>query len=416
MIEDNTESLFVPTFVARQPIFDAKQNIWGYELFYRHSSEATAAIFTDEESATLAVAACASCQQMDYALNSKILVNFTEKSIVSNVPLALPANVTVLEIDEQSIANPAFLESLERLKHAGYHIAVDKFEGRKENMPLLALADLLKIDTLGKSDEQLLAAIKLAQSVKLPTVATRIEHFERYKAIKKLGFTYFQGFFFQKPEMVEGRKLAPTEIARLNLFKLIESEDPDFDKLTSAVQSDVAISYSLLSYLNSPAFGLRQKVQSIKHALVLLGWKNVKSWLRVAILADMNPKGKSSELPYHSIQRGRFFQLAAVSANYSRYAPESLFLLGLFSLLSAMLSLPMEKVVANLPLDNEFKDALCGRDNALRPWLDTAIAFETANWDGLEILLGQLGLDPVNTAQAYYESIAWASRFYQKKG
>lgn len=415
MSKADSHDLFVPTFIARQPIFDTQQQIWGYELLYRHSSEATAAIFSDEESATLAVAACASCQQMDFAKDSKILINFSEQSIMENIPLALPAENTIVEIAERAYPSEAYINALSRIKQAGYSIAVDGFEGKSESRPLHEISDLVKIDIQNKSIEQLTSIVHRARQMDLPMVAHRVEDPQFFSTAKQLDFSYFQGFFFKKPEMVEGRTLRPNEASRLHLFGIMEKEEPDFEQLTATIQADVAISFSLLSYLNSAAFGMRNKITSIKQALLLLGWKQVKHWLRVIILTDITPTDKTSELPYLAVQRGKFFQLAATASNYKKAHPDALFLMGLFSLLDVMLSMPMDKIVRTLPLDEAVKDALRGEQNEFRRWIEIALCFETASWDRLMTLLKEMGLDPVNTAQAYYESISWASVFFQRK-
>ncbi len=408
------EALFVPTFIARQPIFDVRQAVWGYELLYRHSSDATAAIFSDEESATLTVAACASCQQMNYSKNSKLLINFSEKSILERIPHALPAPGTVVEIPEIPPTLDGYLECLQQLKRDGYTIAIDGYEGVPGCEPLLDVASILKIDVKNKSITDVSRLVDSARDGDHLLIAKNIEEHTQFQTAKNLDFTLFQGFFFYEPEIVEGRKLAPNQMSRLQLFALIEQEEPDFDKMTETIQADVAISYSLLSYLNSPAFGLRERIKSIKQALLMLGWKQLKNWLRVVILRDLTPREKTSELPYISVQRGKFFQLAAQRQKNSVPSPDSLFLLGLFSLLEPMLSLPMPMIVKNLALEDSFKAALCGEDTQYTPWLRIAKSFENADWDTLDSLLSQLELEPTDTAQAYYESIAWASVFFQQ--
>lgn len=410
-----SDSLFVPTFIARQPIFDTKQKIWGYELLYRHSSDATAAIFSDEESATIAVAACASCQGMSFTNKSKLLINFSEKSVIDKVPQALPAENTVVEIAEASPTESGYLECLQQLKREGYTIAIDGYEGKDGCEDIYNLADIFIIDILGKSVADMNRLVQKTNTKSPLLIAKRIEDHEKYQTAQKLGFPLFQGFFFRKPEMMVGRKLSASQISRLNLFALMEQEEPDFDKLTTTIQSDVGISYNLLSYLNSPAIGLREKITSIRQALLLLGWKQIKNWLRVAVLRDMTPSDKTSEIPYMSVQRGKFFQLAAQNGDAERISPDSLFLLGLFSLLDTMLSLPMKKIVANLPLEEAFKAALCGESNHFSRWLELAICFETADWDNLNRIITEMHLDPMNVAQAYYESIAWASMFFQQQ-
>lgn len=414
MDSTTNETLFVPTFIARQPIFDIKQNIWGYELLYRHSSEATAAVFSDEESATLAVAACASCQHMHYATNSKLMINFSEKSILEKVPQALPAEDSVVEIPETPPATDGYLQSLQQLKREGYRIALDGFEARDDCKELFEIADILKIDMLGKSITDVSRLVEEVRGGDHLLIAKRIQEHEQFHAAKNLDFNLFQGFFFHKPETIEARQLTANQASRINLFAIMEADEPDFDKLADTIQADVAISYSLLSYLNSPAIGLREKIKSIKQAILMLGWKQIKNWLRVVILRDMTPKDRTSELPYTSVQRGKFFQLTALRHNIDSPSPDNLFLLGLFSLLEPMLSMPMARIVKNLPLEDAFKDALCGKENHYSPWLQLAASFEHAEWDHLDELIEKLELDPMSTAQAYYESISWSSLFFKK--
>ncbi len=408
------DSLFVPTYIARQPIFDIKKNIWGYELLYRHASDATAAIFSDEESATLAVAACASCQQMHFSRNSKLLINFSEKSILEKIPHALPATDTVVEIPAHPSDLPGYLESLQYLKREGYRIALDSYEGHPGSELLLEVADILKIDMPGKTGNDVSRILETTRGKEYLLIAKRIEEHEQFQMAKNLDFTLFQGYFFHKPVVLEGRKLTANQASRLQLFSIMERDEPDFDRLTNAIQADVAISYSLLSYLNSPAIGLREPIKSIKQALLLLGWKQIKNWLRVVILRDMAHRDTPSELPYTAVQRGKFFQLAASNQGKSPFSPDSLFLLGLFSLLEPMLSLPIRSIVENLPLEPGLKKALCGEQTPYSGWLNLAQAFETANWDDVDSLVEELHLDPLHTAQSYYESIAWASVFFQQ--
>lgn len=414
MESSSAESLFVPTFIARQPIFDLKQNIWGFELLYRHSNDATAAVFSDEESATLAVAACATCQRMHYTRDSKLMINFSQKSIVEKVPQALAPEESVIEIHEALPTLPGYVECLQQLKHEGYHIALDGYEARPGCEDLFKIADILKIDMVGKSITDVSRLLDKARGNDHLLIAKRIEEHEQFLAAKNLDFTLFQGFFFLKPEVVEGRQLTANQASRLQLFAIMEAEEPDFDKLTDTIQADVAISYSLLSYLNSPSIGLREKIKSIKQAILLLGWRQIKNWLRVVILRDMSPSEKTSELPYASVQRGKFFQLASSKHNITVPSPDSLFLLGLFSLLEPMLSMPMAEIVSNLPLEEDFKAALCGTSNQYTPWLQLAKAFETADWDTVDTLNTELGLESMSVAQAYYESISWSSVFFEK--
>lgn len=210
-----------------------------------------------------------------------------------------------------------------------------------------------------------------------------------------------------------GRKLSSNQMSRLLLFRVLAKKDPEFDELASVIQSDVSISYRLLSFINSAAFSFTRKVESIKQALVLPGWKQIRSWLWLVILTDISPEEKTSELPYLSVIRAKFLERCADNHTISRVKIDSLYLLGLFSLLEAMLDLPMEEIAENLPLEDKIKDALCHKENEYSAWLDLARSFERGDWDRLDGIIEKLDLDPMLVANSYSEALVWAKSFQE---
>jgi EAL and modified HD-GYP domain-containing signal transduction protein len=189
-------------------------------------------------------------------------------------------------------------------------------------------------------------------------------------------------------------------------------EGTDFSELAATIQADVSVSYRLLQLINSAAFGYKD-IDSIERAVVLLGWEKLKNWVYLVVLTDIQPKGKSSELPYLSTIRAKFLESAAQAHKVTDPKPQSLFLLGLFSLLDAMLDQPMSEVLEQLPLDAAISEALSGEDNELAPWLELARCFETGDWARLDRLVDSLGLDATATAGAYFEAIGWTKHFFQ---
>lgn len=406
---------FVETLCARQPIFDKGRKLWGYEFLYRHSPCAEKASFLNADHASLTVAA-------ESFLNStvmdrkhlKVHVNFTEASILDDVPLALPAEQTVVEVPEMPPAAPAYLERLQALKNDGYQIALDGFTGQPEAAPLLALADIVKIDMLDMVNGRLQDLCRQALDGGGLPLAKRVEDDQAFARALQAGVTLFQGYFFLAPELMPGRKITSSETAKLRLFKLLKEQDPDFDRLAQEINADVSISYRLLSLLNSPSFGLVSDVRSIKQALVLLGWKQLKNWLRVVILTDLTPAGKPPELVVSSALRGRFLQNAAAAVSWPPEEQDAMFMLGLFSLLDAMLGMPMDQLVDHLPLEDTLLDALMGRDNRFSSWIHLARSFENAEWDAVDSLMQRLQLDAMAVAKAYREAMQWSARYFQE--
>jgi EAL and modified HD-GYP domain-containing signal transduction protein len=398
---------------ARQPIFDESRKLWGYELFYRHNQAAQAAVIGDGHQATLEVAvnSCVGPQALVDA-SLRLLVHCEGRTIRERIPEALPAERTVLEVRESFLADPVVLGELARLRSERYLVAVEDYAGVVPAETLAGLADVLIVDVLGRARADLEAVLLPLKGLGPMLLAKRVEEYPAFDQARACGFDLYQGFFFQKPETLANRVLSASQAARLGIVRLIEQPEPDFPKLAETIQRDVSISYRLLSFLNSPFFGFGQKVTSIKHAMLLAGWRQLRNWLRLIILTDLAPKHKPSELAFLSAQRARFLELAALGCPRQGLAPDSLFLLGLFSLLDAMLDLPMGAIVDNLPLDQELKDTLCRKPTALVAWLEMVDWFERADWTRLDARLKGLGLDPVAAAGAYAESMEWANSFF----
>lgn len=403
---------YAAALVARQPVFDKARQIRGYELLFRGSPESVCAQFADHCLATMRVIADAYvCLGHKMARDARIMVNFSRDGILGQLPYALPPGRTVIEFGECFLPDPALLAALEKLKAQGYQLCLDGFRETGGCEPLLAMADIIKVDVLDQTPGEVADILDLVGKNGPILLAKRVETAGLFDMARAMGFSWFQGFFFQRPEIVPGRKLASNQQSRLKLFRLIEREDMEVDKLAEIIQADVSISYRLLALLNSAAFGLPRTVDSIERAIVMLGWQPLRNWLRVVIFTDLAPRGKTRELAFASVQRGRFMELAA-EEHHARVSASGLFLLGLFSLLDAMLDMPMREIVSSLPLDEELKEALCGERNVYADWLELAGCFETADWALLDVFVQGLGLNPARVAMCYHKALNWTNSFF----
>ncbi|GAB7082236.1 EAL and HDOD domain-containing protein [Megalodesulfovibrio paquesii] len=408
-IKAETSPLYVDTFFARQPIFDASKNIWGYALLYRHAPDATKATFDDKDIATLTVISNAIMNLPKAGERAKKLcINFTEESLLRKIPLTLPAATTIILVDESFSATAEVVDALKEFKSLGYEVALNDFSGQPGCEPLLELADLVFIDILNKDIPRLKELTILAKSHHAALAAKRVEDIKQFEFLSKVGYTLFQGFFFEKPVIVPGRKLTSNQISRLMLFKVLEKENPDFHEIARVIETDVSISYRLLALTNSASFSLPRKVDSIRQALVLLGMKQIRSWLWLIFLTDMSPKHKTSELPYLSAIRAKFLERTALNHDMPIAKADLLYLLGLFSLLEAMLDVPFKEIVKNLPLDEALATALSGEVNEYTPWLSMARFFEQGEWDRIDEVISQLELEPMTVANSYAEALTWA--------
>jgi EAL and modified HD-GYP domain-containing signal transduction protein len=249
-------------------------------------------------------------------------------------------------------------------------------------------------------------------------LARGVKTAEQFETAKELGFALFQGAFFKQPEFVPDRKLGSNEISRLNLMRLWENEEPDLRAVGQAISQDVAISFRLLAYLNSAHFGLRYNVKSIDQAIRLLGWDRLRSWLLALIVLDMAGKDEGPrELATLSLQRGKFFELLAREYDYWGFNSNTLFLMGLFSLLDTILAMPMATVVDMLPFDAKLKATLRrDPDNEYWPLFRLLESLEDGDWKTLGTLTQELCLDLGSIKRSFAKARDWASGLFASQG
>ncbi|MBU4525423.1 MAG: HDOD domain-containing protein [Desulfomicrobium sp.] len=394
MTEHETQQCYDRIFVARQPIFTAQMNIWGYELLFRHG-ETQAAVFTDGDQATTQVIADGFALGTR-GINGKIkaLINFPRNVLVGAAPYVLPADRSVVEILETVLPEDEVMEACRELKNQGYTLALDDFVGEPGFEPLCEIADIVKVDILGKSPVEVLAIVKGLRGYKARLLAEKVENLDMFNVCKKLGFELFQGYFFSKPEIVPGRKLSASQTTKIKLLKELNESEAELSRLVEIIQTDLSISYRLLKYINSARFSLRGKIESIPRAVNMLGRQNLRQWLQVVILSDINSTDKGQELLRISVLRGRFLQLLA-AVHPAPFHPDSMFVLGFFSVLDAILDQHMDQVLDEISLDPDIKGALIDPHGPNSAWLELLKELDRGRWTDLEQKATQMSI-PMN--------------------
>ncbi len=407
--EKNDSNLILVTF-ARLPIFDAKKNLWGYELVYLSCDDKNIAPSRQNQTMTADFATGTSLaieQMLDKG--KKIMVNFSQQNILDNLPYALPPGRTVIKITDPGPLN-SLAPTLEKLKADGYQITVNWTHTTCQD--IFEPADIICQDISGMGVPDLDCIYTKTVPYGALLLANRVQDQIGFDVCRRAGFSLFQGAFFKQPENVSVKKMLSATISKFHLMEAMEQKDPDFSKLAAAIQADVAISYRLLSHLNSASFGFRQKIDSIKDAITMLGWHNLKNWLRVVLLAEVSENKHASELIFLSAQRGKFLEQICQDHDFWGFEPDSLSLLGMFSLLDALLNRPMGEIVKYLPLSDTLKGALCMEDNnEYVPFLKLARSFEEAEFDRSDAMMNQLGLDTTKVKLAYGGALDWANKF-----
>ena len=400
--------------IVRLPIFDAKRRLWGYALHC--IGDAALGLETPPGRASVAVSVATSAYiglQKVVDRNNKLLVDVTEKNLLDNLPYALPPERTAIQVSEAIYRRPSVPEALDGLKKDGYLLAVADFGARPECEAFYASAEIISVNTQGKPQEELMATLAAANTYHATLLASEVEDSNRFNLLKEIGFELFRGSFYKTPEAISVRRLSSNEMSRFNLMGAIQQEEVDIEQLAETIQADASLSFRLLAYLNSAAFGFRQKIKSIHQAIQLLGWRKLRIWLRIVLLSDVNQSRDASELMLLAAQRGKFLELIGQAYDYWGFDPESLHMLGIFSLLDAMLGIPMPEITSYLPLDDKLKSALCrAPNNEYLPLLDLAQQLEEHHWHEAQQMMQKLNMDETVVRQSLQKAVDWADELH----
>lgn len=403
-----SDSPFQTFFVARQPIFDVNQTLWGFELLFRDGHELAFARIKDPNQATITVSSCGfMCSTSDLPGEVKICINFTEQLILDRIPHALPAANTVVEILENVPVTTELIERLIDLKNEGFTLAVDDFVGGENYRKIRDYVDIIKFECMGHSIEEILALKNEFADMSCLNLAEKVESESMFLALRENGFDLFQGYYFAKPQNLSGRKLNSLATSRLQLIMALEQEELDFEAIRRTVEADVSLSYRLLKYINSASHSFRNKITSLNQALTLLGFKKIRDWLRLIVLSDIQSKNAHPETMRLALQRARFMALAGMSAKPKEMTRDCLFLTGLFSLLESILLTPMDTILETLPVSPDIRNALLGREGKLSTFIHLAQSMENGEMDRAVELGLTLGLSYEAINEASREAIVW---------
>jgi len=393
-------------FIGRQPILDEKQQIIGYELLFRHSATAVDAVFEDDLKACARVLVnTLSDMGAQWLLGDKLaFINVNEEMLHSDMLELLPPKRTVLEVLETVPATEAVVQRCQELREQGFLIALDDHVPSPELAPLLACADFVKIDIMLTGMETAAKIHAQLKSLPLKIVAEKVETRQQFEACKKIGFHYFQGYYFAHPETLTAKVINPSYAAVLDLLNLV-SKDAETKAVEEGFKRDPALSFKLLRYINSVGFGLSCEIQSIRHALSILGTKQLYRWLTL-LMVTAGENTATPALMKTAITRGRLTELLGESY-FEKADRDNLFIVGVFSLLDAMLEMPMDQVLEKVLLPEPVTDALLTQEGIYGPFLQLAIACEDADESRIKSLADSLQFDPTKINDCHIAALAW---------
>lgn len=397
------------SFIARQPIFDANQKVVAYELLFRSGPE-NFFTGTDHDSASSRVIgeSLHGFGLMQLVGTRKAFVNITRQVLVEGLAHVLPKSTCVIELLETVDPDPEVLSACRDLKRAGYTLALDDFVARPDYEPLVALADVIKIDFIGTPKAERLAMAERFQRRGIQVLAEKVETRDEFAEAKAAGFAYFQGYFFCRPEVMTRREVPAAKQNCLSFLHEVTRADLDYNRLEPIIRQDVGMTIKLLRFLNSAFFGFKMRVTSIRHGLVLLGERSIRQWASLMAMIGLG-EGKPPEILTVSLARARFCELAGDAVDYAGNR-EDLFLMGLLSTMDALMDRPLPELLAEMPIAPEIRSALVGDDSVAGRLFALCLACEKGDWETIPRLCQAVGLEESVAADLYVQSLEWADR------
>ncbi|WP_426173533.1 EAL and HDOD domain-containing protein [Massilia sp. TWR1-2-2] len=399
-------------YLGRQPILDRNQALFGYELLFRNAP-AGAADFDNGLSATAAVIAHAGQLGLDKAIgDAQGFLNVDAAVIMSDIFVFLPREKMVLEVHQSVEASSPLLARMAELAGHGFRFALNGVSDITPNVErLLPMIDFVKFDMRGIAATKLLGMARVLQRGGKKLIAERVESSVQHDECRALGLDYFQGFYFAQPVVISGRKLTPSQLAVMELMKLVTSDAENIE-IERAVKRDVTLALNLLRLVNTPAVGMRQQIDSVSQALIVLGRRQLQRWLQILLYADPAQRGHSaSPLLMLATTRGRLLELLAKRLRPSqRNVADIAFTVGIMSLMDALFGIPMSEIVVQIPVSDEVSGALTHRTGFFGELLRLAESIE--QMDGTEDMvmpaLKQLAISSDELVQFEVAAFAWS--------
>ena len=388
-------------FVSRQPIYDQQLHVFAYALAGHNPEEAQ----HDQSGSYPATSELIYSAFIESGLDvivghNRALIRLSRGFLLLDYAHAFPKDKVILEVSDITPVDKALIEAVCELSAEGYAIALNDMIDFDHPQTLIETAELITIDLSACPRPQLEARVDYLRQYGVKLLASKVETQEELAYCKELGFDYFQGYFICQPETVKQHRSPTNRLAVIHLMAKLLHPEADIDELEAIVSRDVSLSYKLLRLINSSFYGLRNKIDSIRQALLLLGLKTLTTWVSLILLSGIDDKPQ--ELTVTAMVRAKMCELLAREMAYER--PQTFFFVGLLSILDALMDTPMFEVLVSLPLDDDVVQALLHYEGILGLTLRSVLAYERGNWDEVY----HLGVDGTVITDAYLQAVVWA--------
>ncbi|MBI3805379.1 MAG: HDOD domain-containing protein [Nitrospirae bacterium] len=396
-------------YLVRHPIFNRMEEVVGYEVLFRDGLDGMVGALSPDQAASKVADALYQLGIDAVSGGKKAFVPLTRNLLLQEAATVLPSSQVGVELLEEMDADPTVLTACRNLKEAGIPLVLGEYALAPQRAALLELADIVKIDgaAVSKADGDFRGRLPGATQL----LASKLESRTDFESAMTAGGHLFQGSFFSKPVLMKGKEIPGFKLNYLRILEEIQRPELDFDRLEKILKVEMSLSYKLLCYINSAFFGWQVEIQSIKHALVMLGEESFRRWASFIALAGL-AGDRPPELVFQATLRGRFLELLAEPCKLGHRA-DDLFLMGMLSLIDGLVGKPMAEILDGMPITQDIKNALLGKGGRMDDLYRLSLAYLEANWNAFDTLAQQMGIDPKAIPECYTAALAWANEHFQ---
>jgi c-di-GMP-related signal transduction protein len=400
-------------FLGRQPILNRSQQIVGFELLFRSAESLLFADFKDTHvaSASVILNALSDFGFQDVLGRHKGFFNVTYEMLMSDAVELLPKERVVIELLETIMVDEKVVERCRILKSLGFKLALDDHVYSPDFSAIYQMVDIVKLDVLGIPPEDLAGVVAKLRAWPLTLLAEKVESAEQYAVCSALGFDLFQGYYFARPVVLKQNRLDVGKLTMLQLMQQVMSET-ELSEIEETFKQNPGLTFNLLRLVNSVAIGLRVRIKTLRHALMVLGLEQLKRWITLALYASNDSSGAQSPLLELAAMRGKLMELLvqALPDPGARELSDRAFMVGILSLIDVLFEVPMDELVGKLNLVDDVRDALLGRSGALGRLLLLVEKLEQADFAAVNEHLEQCGIALDQLLAAQLETITWSDR------
>lgn len=388
--------------MAQQPIFDANQKLFGYELLFRNHSEDMANVIDGEDATSqVLVNLCIGITELEAQMRTPYFVNITRELLMSDAFFPINPKLVYIEILEDQDISPDFVESVARWHAAGYRFVLDDYHFDPSYAPLFPYICMIKIDVLMTDPTQYKVHIQALRQRKITLIAEKVEDLDMYKRCKALGFHLFQGYYLQRPNLIKGKKISSGIESALELISEFQNTDISTDKVTQLISKNPTLSYQLLRVLNSPICGMSRKVTDLKEAVVYIGLNQIKKWAMLITITSSSEQPK--EIFRFLLIRAKCCEALAIQERSAN--PDADFMAGMMSGIDLILQLEKELVFKQININEDVVQAIQNHQGPIGQRLKKACALEENNWD---YIAGLASEEKLRLSRSYGEASLWA--------